>query len=126
MANLPNRIANQLEITPETSPIMALFAKWDALRDRSDEPGLDDDEVGRRCDETDAVMSQIFKLPATTLLDFAAKLSCVTHYGAYDDLGGDCLGFGSALIREAAALCGHPEKVARVPRDHQAGGLSHG
>ena len=110
----------------DLSPIMTLFQQWDALRDRSDEPGLDDDELDRRCGETDAVMRQIVDLPATSVADFAAKLSCVTHYGAYDDLGGDCFGLGSAIIREAAALCGHPEKVARVPRDHQAGGHANG
>jgi hypothetical protein len=106
----------------ELSPIMTLFAQWDALRDHSDEKGISDDEVHRRCCETDALMEQISKLPATSALDFAAKLSCITHYGAYDDLGGDCAGCGSALIREAAALCGHSEKVATFPRDHQTRG----
>src|SRR6185312_12108629 len=83
------------------SPIMSLFEQWNSLRDHSDQPGLDDDELDRRCAQTDAVMKQIGQLPATSAADFAAKLSCITHYGAYSNLGGDCGGLGSALICEA-------------------------
>jgi hypothetical protein len=108
------------------SPIMALFEQWNSLRDHSDQPGLDDDELDRRCAQTDAVMKQIGQLPATSAADFAAKLSCITHYGAYSNLGGDCGGLGSALICEAAALCGQAEKVSRVPTDHQARGQRNG
>lgn len=109
-----------------TSPIMSLFEQWNSLRDHSDQPGLDDDELDRRCAQTDAVMKQIGQLPATSAADFAAKLSCITHYGAYSNLGGDCGGLGSALICEAAALCGQAEKVSRVPTDHQARGQRNG
>jgi hypothetical protein len=108
------------------SPIMALFEQWNSLRDHSDQPGLDDDELDRRCAQTDAVMKQIGQLPATSAADFAAKLSCITHYGAYSNLGGDCGGLGSALICEAAALCGQAEKVSRVPTDHQERGQRNG
>jgi hypothetical protein len=110
----------------DLSPIMALFEQWNHLRDHSDQPGLDDDELDRRCAQTDAVMKQIGQLPATSAADFAAKLSCITHYGAYSNLGGDCGGLGSALICEAAALCGQAEKVSRVPTDHQARGQRNG
>lgn len=126
--DLDDRIKLIEALTPadKTSPIRALFESWDALRDHSEEKGISQDEVDRRCDETDAVMAEISKLPATDAFDFAAKLSCITHYGAYNDLGGDAGRLGSALIREAAAFCGRPGKVATYPRNHQAGGSCNG
>lgn len=98
----------------DLSPIMILFAKWNALRDRSDEPGLDDDEVHKRCHETDAVMDQIAMLPPTDARDFAAKLMCITHYGNYEL--NDWV-HASEVIREAAELVGQPERVADRHRE---------
>ncbi len=115
-----NRLAEASKPAPASdSPIMKLFGRWNEFRNRSDEEGISDEEVHRRCAETDAVMVQISALPPTSALDFAAKLSCITHYGAYDELSGDVWGVGSALVREAAALVGHPEHVSR---DHMGKG----
>jgi hypothetical protein len=92
----------------DLSPIMTLFAKWNKLRDHSDERGLDDDEVDRRCDETDKVMDEILALPPTDATDVAAKLMCFTHYGNYslEEFAG-----GAGFMQEMAALVGHPEAL---------------
>lgn len=100
----------------ELSPIMMLFQQWNASRDAADRYSEEheDDEEGfvRLCAKTNDIMLQIAALPATSAQDFAAKLASLTHYGNYDELDGDTWGLGSALLREAAALVGHPEHVA--------------
>lgn len=91
------------------SEIMTLFHQWDELRDHSNEPGLDEDDINRRCDETNEVMRQILALPAKSAVELAAKLMCFTHYGDYalDQFAG-----GERLMMEMAALVGHSEKLA--------------
>lgn len=90
------------------TPIMTLFAEWNAMRDRSDEPGISDDEVTRRCDEADELMMRLLALRPESATDLAAKVMCFTHYGNYDldDANG-----GIALMQEMAAMVGHPENL---------------
>lgn len=92
------------------SPIITLFAQWCAMRDRSDEPGIGDDEVSRRCCETDEVMERLLALPCQDATDLAAKVMCFTHFGNYDldDADG-----GAALMQEMAAMVGQSEQLDR-------------
>lgn len=90
------------------TPIMTLFAEWNALRDRSDEPGLSAEEVTHRCDETDEAMARLLALPPQNAADLAAKVMCFTHYGNYslEEFQG-----GDELMQEMAALVGQPDKL---------------
>jgi hypothetical protein len=101
---------------------MGLFDQWNAARDavngHAEKAGDEDEaEFKRLCYRMDDLMVQIAVLPATDARDFAAKLSSLTHYGVYDELAGDVWGLGSALIREAAELIGHPEHVVEAHRE---------
>jgi hypothetical protein len=91
------------------TPIMTLFAEWNALRDRSEEHGISDAEVTRRCNDTDAVMMRLLALPPENATDLAAKVMCFTHYGNYtlEDFQG-----GDELMQEMAAMVGHPDSLA--------------
>lgn len=92
------------------SPIMTMFQHWNAIRNRSEEPGISDDEVNRRVDETDEVMERLLALPCRDATDLAAKVMCFTHFGNYDldDAEG-----GTVLMQEMAAMVGQSEQLDR-------------
>lgn len=68
----------------DQTPIARLFAKWQWLNARSNEPGISDDELDRRTDAEIAIEREIRRTPAVTAQDLAKKALIDVGFGDFE------------------------------------------